>query len=109
MPRINISRGMNAAELLNRSCMDALTPGNHDFNYGSAQLEKLASRMKLTVLSANTVRKDTKKRVFKDYKIYKFPDGLRVGVFGLTTPEAAYKTNPANVATIEFLNPADTA
>ena len=109
MPSINVSRGMNAVELLNESCMDAFTPGNHDFNYGSDQLEKLAKKMKPTVLSANVVRKGTGKRVFKDYKIYKFSDGLRVGVFGLTTPEAAYKTSPANVATIQFLNPVDTA
>ena len=109
MPIINISRGMNAVELLNESCLDVFTPGNHDFNYGSDQLEKLAKKMKSTVLSANVVRKDPGKRLFKDCKVYKFSDGLRVGVFGLTTPEAAYKTSPANVATIEFLNPVDTA
>ena len=106
MPMINVSKGENMVPLLNAAGVDALSPGNHDFNYGSKQLEKLAKAMKFPVLCANLVRKDNGKNVFPSYKIYKL-QGIKVGVFGLSTPECAFKTSPKNVETVEFLNPVD--
>lgn len=104
MPMITLSRGENLVPLLNAAGLDAMTAGNHDFNYGSAQLEKLAKKLKFPLLDANVVRKSNGKPLFKPYKIFKL-NGIKVGVFGLSTPETAYKTNPANVTTVEFLNP----
>ena len=106
MPMITISRGENLVPLLNAAGLDAITAGNHDFNYGSAQLEKLAKGLKFPLLDANVVRKSNHKNIFKAYKIFKL-DGIKVGVFGLSTPETAFKTNPKNVTTVEFLNPVD--
>ena len=104
MPMITISRGENLVPLLNEAGLDAMTAGNHDFNYGSAQLEKLAKKLKFPLLDANVVRKSNGKPVFKPYKIFNV-NGIKIGVFGLSTPETAYKTNPNNVTTVEFLNP----
>ena len=109
MPRINISRGENMVMLLNESVLDAMSPGNHDYNYGAARLQELAKHLNATVLSANTVKSGTTKSIFKQYKIYKLANNIKVGVFGLTTPETAYKTNPRNVEGIEFLNPVEQA
>ena len=109
MPRINISRGFNMVLLLNQSAVDAMSPGNHDYNYGYDQLQSLAKSLKLQVLSANTVKKGTKKNIFKPYKIYKLPNDIKVGVFGLTTPETAYKANPTKVEGVDFLNPIEVA
>ena len=106
MPMITISRGESLVPLLNAAGLDAMTAGNHDFNYGSAQLEKLAKELNFPLLDANVVRKKNHKRVFKPYKIFKL-DGIKVGVFGLSTPETAFKTNPKNVTEVEFLNPVD--
>ena len=106
MPMITITKGENLIPLLNAAGLDAMTAGNHDFNYGSAQLEKLVKKMKFPLLDANVVRRSNGKCVFKPYKIFKV-NGIKVGVFGLSTPETAYKTNPNNVTTIEFLNPVD--
>lgn len=107
MPRINISKGENLAPLLNLAGVDIFVPGNHDFNYGSDQLEKLAKKLKFPILSANIVRKNTSENVFKPSKIFNLPNGIRVGVFGMTTPETFYSTASKNVATIEFLNPVE--
>ena len=52
------------------------------------------------------MRRKNGKPVFKPYKIFKV-NGIKVGVFGLSTPETAYKTNPNNVTEIAFLNPVD--
>lgn len=108
MPMITISKGENMIPLLNAAGLDAMTAGNHDFNYGSAQLEKVAKRLNFPLLDANVVRKSNGKTVFKPYKIFKL-NGIKVGVFGLSTPDTVFATNPSNVATIEFLNPVETA
>ena len=109
MPDINISRGENLVSLLNLAGVDAMVPGNHDFNYGSEQLERLAKKLKFPVLSANVARKGSGELLFPAYRIYDLPNGIRVGIFGLTTPETAYKTSPKNVTAVEFLNPVATA
>ena len=106
MPIITISKGESLVPLLNTAGVDAMTAGNHDFNYGSAQLERLAKQLKFPLLDANVVRKSNGKTVFKPYKIFKV-NGIKVGVFGLSTPETAYKTNPKNVTDVEFQNPVD--
>ena len=109
MPTINISKGENMVTLLNDTSLDAISPGNHDYNYGAARLIELSKQLNATVLSANTVKRGTTKNVFKPYKIYKMSNGVKVGVFGLTTPETAYKSNPKNTEGIEFLNPVEQA
>ncbi len=106
MPMITISKGESLVPLLNAAGLDAMTAGNHDFNYGSAQLEKLAKQLKFPLLDANVVRKKNGKLLFKPYKIFKL-NGIKIGVFGLSTPETAFKTNPKNVTTVEFLNPVE--
>ena len=106
MPLITISKGESLVPLLNAAGVDAMTAGNHDFNYGLKQLEKLAKQLKFPLLDANVVRKSNGKTVFKPYKIFKV-NGIKVGVFGLSTPETAFKTNPKNVTEVEFLNPVD--
>ena len=106
MPMITISKGENLVPLLNSAGLDAMTAGNHDFNYGSAQLEKLAKQLKFPLLDANVIRKSNGKLLFKPYKIFKL-NGIKIGVFGLSTPETAFKTNPKNVKTVEFLNPVE--
>ena len=109
MPRINISKGENLISLLNLAGIDAFVPGNHDFNYGLERLEWLAKKLKFPTLSANVVRKDTGETIFKSSKIFNLPNGIKVGVFGLTTPETLRSTASKNTATLNFLNPVETA
>ena len=109
MPTINVSKGENMLNLLNIAGLDAMTIGNHDFNYGVEPLLNLAKKAKFDFLDANLVYRSNDKLVFKPYKIYKMPDGLRVGVFGLTTPETQVKARPALVRGINFLNPVEIA
>lgn len=108
MPMITITGGEAMVTLLNAAGFDAMTAGNHDFNYGSEELEDLAKKLKFPLLDANIIRRSNGKRVFKPYKIFKL-NGIKVGVFGLSTPECAYKATPANVASVAFLNPIESA
>ena len=108
MPDINISRGENMVDLLNLIGYDFMTPGNHDFNYGSARLQELSRELRFPMLSANVADRRTGKLLFPEWKTVVI-DGVRIAVFGLTTPETAYKTSPQNVTNVQFLDPVKTA
>ena len=101
---INLSRGSNMAMLMNLSGFDAMTPGNHDFNFGSQRLIELARILNFPVLSANLMDKDKTQYIFRPYKSYDF-NGVKVAVMGLSTPEIAYKTNPFNVKDVTLTDP----
>ena len=99
-PIATLSQGENIVKIINLMGMDAFTPGNHDFNYGFARLQELEKMMNYPIISANVMDKSGNE-VFKPY-IIKEMDGFKVGIFGLSTPETAYKTNPKNVETLDF-------
>lgn len=102
-PIINISKGENAVKILDAAGYDYMTIGNHDFNYGNErllELTEMASNFK--VLDANILKDG--KDILQDYDIIDM-DGVKVGIFGLSTPETAYKTNPANIQGVEFTDP----
>ena len=104
MPIINVTRGDAMVGLMNIAGYDAMAPGNHDYNYGTDRLVELAKKTNFPVLSANTAYKKSGKLVFRAYQTFEL-SGVKVGVFGLTTPETAIKTNPANVMDVAFLDP----
>ncbi len=108
MPEINISRGENMVTLLNETGYDCMVPGNHDYNYGSKRLEELSRQMKFPLLSANTVDRKTGKLLFPAYKTFQM-QGVKIAVFGLTTPETAYKTAPACVQDVQFVDAVQSA
>ena len=103
MPIVNISKGENAIKTLEAAGYDFMTLGNHDFNYGQERLLELKDMTSVKMLSANILDKNGK-NLFTPYEIIEM-DGVKIGIFGLTTPETAYKTSPANVIGITFADP----
>jgi 5'-nucleotidase len=77
-----------------------MTLGNHDFNYGKERLLELKDMTSIGMLSANILN-EKGEYVFTPYVI-KEVGGVKVGIFGLTTPETAYKTSPTNVEGLTF-------
>ena len=109
MPIINISNGKNMVTLLNESGINAVTPGNQDFNYGVPTLLELDKIAKFDIFAANVTSKVDDKLILPSYKIYTLKNNLKVGVFGLTTPDTAYKTRPVLVGGLNFLDPVTVA
>lgn len=99
-----LNKGESMVSVLNAAGVDYMVPGNHDFNYGEARLKELMKQAKFNVLASNVVDKNTKQHIGKEYDI-KVIDGVKVGFFGLATPETYFKTNPKNVENIEFIDP----
>lgn len=100
-----ISKGESILDLMNAIGYDVMTPGNHDFNYGQERLLELTGYANFPIISSNLVKSDG--TTLLDPYIIKEIGGLRIGIFGLSTPETAYKTNPLNVEGLTFANPAE--
>ncbi len=106
-PLVTLSKGDNAVSLLNIMGYNYFTPGNHDFNYGYSRRKELTEKMKCKTLAANVTLKDGTKPFLENDVIE--IDGVKVGLFGLATPETAVKTNPKNVQGISFNDPVKSA
>lgn len=83
---------------------DAMTVGNHEYNFGLQVLEKARSEAKFPWLSANTYNAGTNKTHYQPY-IVKEIAGVRVGILGLTTPGVPTWENKPNYAGLEFREP----
>lgn len=98
-----VSKGSNIVSIMNELKYDAMTVGNHDFNYGSETLLKLEQQANFPLLANNIYKNDGS--LYLPSTTIKEINGIKIGIFGMATPETLYKTNPKNVAGLEFKNP----
>nr|WP_244985970.1 5'-nucleotidase C-terminal domain-containing protein [Anaerosalibacter bizertensis] len=103
LPVATISKGKSIVDIMNTVGYDAMVPGNHDFNYGYGRLLELKARANFPILASNLVRENGG-RDFPHY-IIKDIDGVKVGIFGLVTPETKYKSNPKNTEGVNIEDP----
>lgn len=94
LPFANIEKGHSMIDIVNKVGYDAMTVGNHEFDFGANNLLEIQKKLDYPMVVAN-VSKDGK-QVFDAYVI-KEVAGAKVGIFGLATPETAFKTHPDNV------------
>jgi 2',3'-cyclic-nucleotide 2'-phosphodiesterase (5'-nucleotidase family) len=101
-----IETGGSIAELMAAVGFDAMAPGNHDFNYGSARLLELGTMANTKILGNNVTYSDSGNPFFNnDYLIKEIAvdgEALKIGVFGLISPDIYGDTAPANVAGLTF-------
>ncbi len=97
---VSLSEGATAIELMNMAGYDAAALGNHEFDYGYENLVKLSGEARFPILSANTLYDG--KTAFGDHVTFTAPDGTKIGVFGLETPETATKAHPAKIKGVTF-------
>jgi len=102
-PLVNLSMGKTAIEFMNAAGYDAITPGNHEFDWGLDNARQLAGLADFPMLSANIINHLEGDLTFVAHKIFDMPNGMKVGVFGLTTPETMTKAHPDKVRGIDFL------
>lgn len=98
---VSVSRGATAIELMNMAGYDVAAPGNHEFDYGYAQLKTLIEAADFPVLAANI--KCGNDNIFGNHIVLTAGE-TRVGVFGLDTPETATKAHPAKIAGVTFVS-----
>jgi len=79
---------------------DAMTLGNHEFNYGLSIVDKARSQSKFPWLSANIYKEDGT-NYFTPY-IVKTVAGVKVGILGLTTKNIPNWEVPATIKGLVF-------
>lgn len=98
-------KGKSVAELVKACGYDAMTVGNHDWSYGSAQLKELEKISDCRILAGNVV--DERGNQFFENPYYvarNQKDGkqLSVGVFGMIDPKIYNATAPSNLTGLSF-------
>lgn len=102
-----ISRGESVIDVMNQMGFDAMTAGNHDFNYGYQRLVELNNRANFPIFAANVINQDGNNIIDSNSIID--VDGVKVGIFGLATEETKTKSSPANTEGLTFANSVETA
>ncbi len=102
----SLVEGESVVRVLNAIGYDAMTVGNHDFNYGQERLLELKDMIDFPMVSAN-IMKDGE-NFLPPYTMTEI-DGVSIAIVGMTSPETSYKTHPKNVEGITFTNPIEAA
>ncbi len=101
-PLVNLGYGKNAIEFMNAAGYDAMAPGNHEFDWGTDNLKQLQGIANFPLLAANILDTIGGEVTFRANAIFDTSNGLKVGIFGLTTPETATKAHPDKVRGVDF-------
>ena len=89
-----VSRGEYVVSLMNLVGYDAVTLGNHEFDYKLARLNELAELMNTKPISCNFQEIGTSKSYFEPYSIVSYGD-VDIAYIGITTPSALSSSSPA--------------
>ena len=100
-PTVSTSEGATAVELMNLAGYDVVSLGNHEFDYGYQNLKDLEADADFAIVDANVLYNGSV--AFEDNLVFTTPDGTKIGVFGLDTPETATKAHPAKIQGVTFL------
>jgi len=101
-PYVSLSKGHSAIDLMNAAGYDLVTLGNHEFDFGYAQLMENLKDAKFKAICANVYLKGSTDPILDPSTIIETKSGLKVGFFGMDTPETATKVNPALITEIDF-------
>ena len=86
-----ISNGEAIIKIMNEVGFDVVTLGNHEFDYGKAQLEKLGQEISSKYINSNFCFNSNKTSIYDAYKIVEVGD-KKIGFIGVVTPLTFSKT-----------------
>ncbi len=98
---VNYSKGRDAVTMMNAAGYNAVSPGNHEFDFGPRQLAANLSQANFPIVCANVYWDG--ERMFQPNWTYTTKSGMKLGFFGLDTPETLLETNPDRVQGVTFL------
>lgn len=104
-PISNVFRGKPVTEIMNYLGFEAMTLGNHEFDWGWPELQKIRRQARFPYLAANLVNKNGSFVPEIERFICLEKKGVKIAVIGIITPETAYSTNPKNVKDFRFQEP----
>lgn len=127
LPLSDADFGKSIALMAKNIGYDSITIGNHEFDFGLDNIIEIDKENQkgdnvTPFISANIYYKDysnnqikpngydqTKvgQRVFKPYIIKELLNGIKVAIFGITSPDTFYTSHPKNSELVEFKEPVE--
>lgn len=101
---VSLNKGADAITMLNAVGYDFVTLGNHEFDYGAQQLADNLKKAKFGVLCSDVLDADGDPAADEAVTSEVEGSGLKIGFFGLATPETKTKANPALIKGLTFLS-----
>ena len=98
---VSTTKGADAVAMMNAAGYNVATLGNHEFDYGYAQLKENMAKASFKVLCADVFNADGT-TIFDANYTYTTKSGVKVGFFGMETPETQTKANPALIKGLTF-------
>jgi len=103
----HLTNGEALMEMMTLMRYDAMSAGNHEFDYGWRIFDHAVQRVPFPVLCCNIRHKGTGIRFTRPYTILE-RNGTRVGIIGVMGLMAAHNTiMPSKVAELEFTDPVE--
>ena len=103
---VSASKGASAVQVMNAAGYDFVTLGNHEFDFGYAQLKENLLGANFAPICADVYDKETGIPIYGPYATVVVPanaeDGLKIGLIGMETPETQTKVNPGLITELEF-------
>jgi len=93
---------------LNKIGLNGMVVGNHEFDYGQENLNKLRKLADFPILGGNVVSERGNAPVFTSFFTRNIR-GIHINTLGLVTEETPITTHPKNVVGLLFLNPIATS
>ncbi len=107
-PMSTLFKGEPDIICLNKMGLNAMVLGNHEFDYGQENLNKLRKLAEFPILGANVVSERGQAPIVTSF-FTRHIKGIKINILGLVTDETPITTHPKNVKTLLFLNPITTA
>ena len=101
-PNVSVSKGASAVEMMNAAGYTVATLGNHEFDYGYDQLMDNLGKAEFEAICADVLKGG--KSILDPTFVYTTKSGVKIGFFGLETPETQTKVNPGLIQGITFLS-----
>ena len=91
-----LTDGESSIEVLNAVGYDVGVPGNHDFDFTFEVMLDRISELNYPIICSNLIYGSTGESVLPEYLILE-KDGIRLGCFGLLTPDTPTTTKQGNM------------
>lgn len=103
-PMSTVFKGRPDVECFNAMEVDAMTVGNHEFDFGLNNFLDLKEMASFPFLSSNIIFKETGKRICEPSASFKLTSDITLSVIGVTTKDMLNTTKRENVKDLYVLD-----
>lgn len=105
-PLSNIFGGEPVVRYMNHIRYDVMALGNHEFDWGQANLKKMLIKAQFPIICANIIDESTGKlpSFVKPHVIIE-RNGIKAGLIGVLSPHTPSMCNPKNIKGLKFIEP----